>query len=63
MDDARGLHGNHTICSDLDVDKLNTLPEKTIHRNVDNLILEADKAGYLESYIILPGASDMSEAR
>ncbi|KAF8817125.1 NAD(P)-binding protein [Phlegmacium glaucopus] len=44
MDDARGMHGNHTVYSDLDVDKL-----------IDNLILEADKAGYLKSYIILPG--------
>lgn len=59
MDDARGLHGNHTVYSDLDVDKLSALPEKAMHRNVDSLILKADEAGYLKSYIILPGACDM----
>lgn len=59
MDDTRGLHENHTVYSDLDVDKLKALPEKAMHRNVDSLILMADEAGYLNSYIILPGACDM----
>ncbi|KAF8817124.1 NAD(P)-binding protein [Phlegmacium glaucopus] len=55
MDDARGMHGDHTVYSDLDVDKLSALPETALHKDVDNLILEADKAGYLKSYFILPG--------
>lgn len=48
--------------SDLDVDKLNALPEDVMHRNVDILLLEANKAGYLKSYIIVPGACGNDEA-
>ncbi|KAF8158469.1 hypothetical protein B0H34DRAFT_846653 [Crassisporium funariophilum] len=55
MDDARGLHGNHKMYSDLDVDALNALPATVVHRNVDIPVVEADQEGYLKSYLIIPG--------
>jgi len=55
MDNALGLHSNHTVYSDADADQIETLSPTAFHRNVDNLILAADKEGYLRSYIILPG--------
>lgn len=55
MDDARGLTSEHATYSDLDVEKLNALPETAFHRNVDIPIIEADKAGYVKAYLITPG--------
>ncbi|KAF8969167.1 hypothetical protein BDZ97DRAFT_1915527 [Flammula alnicola] len=55
MDDARGLHGDLAVVSDLEVDKLNALPVQALHRNVDIPIIEADKAGYIKAYLITPG--------
>ncbi|KAF8956984.1 hypothetical protein BDZ97DRAFT_1670608 [Flammula alnicola] len=55
MDDARGLHGDLPVVSDLEVDKLNALPVEAQHRDVDIPIIEADRAGHIKSYIIAPG--------
>ncbi|KAF8177021.1 hypothetical protein BJ912DRAFT_986289 [Pholiota molesta] len=55
MDDARGLHGDHKTYSDLESEALNALPVTALHRNVDIPIVEADKAGYVKSYIVTPG--------
>ncbi|KDR82445.1 hypothetical protein GALMADRAFT_134061 [Galerina marginata CBS 339.88] len=55
MDDARGLTAEHTVYSDLDVEKLNALPATALHRNVDLPIIAADKAGFIKAYIITPG--------
>jgi nucleoside-diphosphate-sugar epimerase len=55
-DDARGLTTQHTAYSDLDVEKLNALPESVLHRDTDIPIIEADKAGFVKAYLITPGA-------
>ena len=54
-DDAQGLTSEHITYSDLDIAKLNSIPESKLHRNVDKAIIEADKSGYVKSYIIVPG--------
>ncbi|KAH9914493.1 NAD(P)-binding protein [Epithele typhae] len=38
------------IYSDLDVDKLDTIPAEALHRPVDLLFLEADKEGYMRAF-------------
>ncbi|KAH9480249.1 Oxidase ucsJ [Psilocybe cubensis] len=55
-DDARGMTSDRTIYNDLDAEKINAFPETVFHRNVDIPIVEADKEGYIKSYIIIPGA-------
>ncbi|KAF8867663.1 hypothetical protein CPB84DRAFT_1698517, partial [Gymnopilus junonius] len=53
IDNAHGLTSEHTSYSDLDVEKLNAIPEAVLHRNVDIPIIEANKARY--AYLITPG--------
>ncbi|KAF9479340.1 NAD(P)-binding protein [Pholiota conissans] len=55
IDDARGLHGDHKVYSDLESKALNAIAESVLHRNVDIPIVEADKAGYVKAYLITPG--------
>ena len=55
MDNALGLHGDHTIYSDLQSDELQPLPETAIHRNVDIALVNADKEGYVKTYLVTPG--------
>ena len=55
MDNALGMHAEHTIYSDLDVEKLNAIPERALHRNVDIPIIEADNAGFVKAYLVAPG--------
>ena len=55
MDNALGLHSEHTVYSDLDVEKLNALPKSAMHKNVDVPIIEADSAGFVKAYLITPG--------
>jgi hypothetical protein len=55
MDNALGLHAEHTKYSDLDVEKLNAIPETAPHRTVDIPIIAADKAGFVKTYLIAPG--------
>ncbi|KAI0789837.1 hypothetical protein C8Q75DRAFT_762665 [Abortiporus biennis] len=54
-DDAKGLHTTDTIFDDMNADQIESLPPTAFHRNVDLPIVEADKEGYLRSYIVLPG--------
>jgi len=51
---ARGMHPTETIYDDMDPDQIETLPDTQPHRDVDLTIVEADKEGYLKSYIVLP---------
>ncbi|EGN98930.1 hypothetical protein SERLA73DRAFT_181658 [Serpula lacrymans var. lacrymans S7.3] len=54
MDKAAGKYAYDTIYDDTDVEQLETLPDTQIHRNVDLLIIEADKQGYARTHIVLP---------
>ncbi|TFK40452.1 hypothetical protein BDQ12DRAFT_711156 [Crucibulum laeve] len=54
-DNALGMHSDHKVYSDLDVEAIEALPPTQLHRTVDLLVLNADKEGYLKSYIITPG--------
>jgi len=58
MDNALGMHDEHTHYSDLDTEKLNAIPETAAHRNVEIPIIEADKAGFVKTYFIAPGTFD-----
>ena len=60
MDNAPGMHGEHTKYSDLDIEKLNAFPETALHRNVDVPLIEADKAGFVKTYLIHPGTLSTS---
>ncbi|KAL4068479.1 hypothetical protein V8B97DRAFT_2024745 [Scleroderma yunnanense] len=53
-DNAKGLHSSDIIYDDLNLDQIASLPPTQLHRNVDLTIQEADKEGYIRSYIILP---------
>jgi len=55
-DDAFGMHGSSIVYDDKDTKQIDSLPPTQIHRNVDLALLEADREGYIKSYIILPGA-------
>lgn len=57
MDDARGMHSDHVMYSDLDVEKLDALPDTAFHRNVDRPLIEAEEEGYVSTYLITPGSS------
>ncbi|GLB40173.1 putative NAD-P-binding protein [Lyophyllum shimeji] len=54
VDDAGGMHATENIYSDLDVEKLESLPPTQPHRPVDMLVVAADTQGYVKTYIILP---------
>jgi len=56
MDNAKGMHGDHTIYSDLDADAIAALPETAPHRHIDIPIIAANLEGYVRSYIVAPGA-------
>ncbi|KAJ7106230.1 hypothetical protein C8R44DRAFT_715092 [Mycena epipterygia] len=53
-DDAKGMFRYDTVYDDSNAAQLETLDPAQPHRNVDLALLEADKAGYIKSYIILP---------
>ncbi|KIY62891.1 NAD(P)-binding protein [Cylindrobasidium torrendii FP15055 ss-10] len=55
-DEAMGKFASETIWDDTDVDKLAQLPPTQPHRVVDLQVLEADTEGYVNSYIVIPGA-------
>ena len=55
MDNTMGMHSDHPVYSDLDIDAIDAVPDTQFHRNVDIPIIVADKEGYLMSYIIVPG--------
>jgi nucleoside-diphosphate-sugar epimerase len=54
IDNARGMHAYDTIWDDMNPDQLETLPDTQLHRNVDLLVLAADKEGYARTHIVLP---------
>ncbi|KAF8962780.1 NAD-P-binding protein [Flammula alnicola] len=54
IDDARGMFSTDTIYSDLDISQLESLPVTQPHRSVDLTVVNADKEGYVKTYIILP---------
>ncbi|KAI0073561.1 NAD-P-binding protein [Panus rudis PR-1116 ss-1] len=54
-DDARGLYASETIWDDSDYKRIAAIPETALHRDVDTAIVKADEAGYLRSYIVVPG--------
>ncbi|EIW84048.1 NAD(P)-binding protein [Coniophora puteana RWD-64-598 SS2] len=54
VDKADGKFEGQTFYDDTDVEQMNSIPETQIHRNVDLLVVEADKQGYARTYIILP---------
>ncbi|KAG6918636.1 hypothetical protein DXG01_012755 [Tephrocybe rancida] len=45
VDDANGMHSTSDVYSDLDLKKLESLPESQPHRNVDLAIVDADNEG------------------
>ncbi|EGN98782.1 hypothetical protein SERLA73DRAFT_181420 [Serpula lacrymans var. lacrymans S7.3] len=53
-DKAAGKYAYDTIYDDTDVEQLETLPDTQLHRNVDLLVIEADKQGYARTHIVLP---------
>ncbi|KAF8841111.1 NAD(P)-binding protein [Paxillus ammoniavirescens] len=53
-DNAGGMHEYDTIWDDMNPDQLETLPDTQIHRNVDLMVIAADKEGYARTYIVLP---------
>ncbi|RDB25814.1 Uncharacterized protein C2A9.02 [Hypsizygus marmoreus] len=54
VDDAQGMYATKTIYSDLDIEKLESLPPTQPHRDVDLAIVAADTQGYVKTYIVLP---------
>ncbi|KAF9562653.1 NAD(P)-binding protein [Agrocybe pediades] len=53
-DNAAGLRSEESTYSDLEVERLNAIPVSVVHRNVDIPIIEADKAGVIQGYIVAP---------
>ena len=45
MNDTRGEYATETVWDDTDVAKLDTIADTQFHRNVDTLIIAADKEG------------------
>jgi len=44
-DEAWGMHSNAPIFNDADSDQMASIPPSQVHRNVDLLIVEADRQG------------------
>ena len=57
IDDTKGNSATETVWDDTDVAKLDTIADTQLHRNVDTLILAADKEG--ESYSLDPASSTL----
>jgi len=54
MDNAEGKYEGTEIYSDLDVPKLNGLPDTQPHRIIDCTIMAAEEEGYARTWIIYP---------
>ncbi|KAG6379927.1 hypothetical protein JVT61DRAFT_10494 [Boletus reticuloceps] len=54
IDNAKGMYAYDTIWDDMNPDQLETLPDTQFHRNVDLLVVAADKQGYARTHIVLP---------
>ncbi|KAG6888925.1 hypothetical protein C0995_004938 [Termitomyces sp. Mi166 len=55
IDNANGQYAGKDVYSDLDLEKLESLPDSQPHRNVDLTLVDADNRGYVKTYIVLPG--------
>jgi nucleoside-diphosphate-sugar epimerase len=53
-DNAKGLHGDHVIYDDTNVEQLKSIPSSAVHREVDLAVLAADEEGYVRTYIVVP---------
>ncbi|KAF8656785.1 hypothetical protein AX16_002337 [Volvariella volvacea WC 439] len=53
-DNAKGAYASEIIYEDDNVEQIESLPPTQIHRNVDLELVQADKAGYVRTYIVLP---------
>ncbi|KAF9496795.1 NAD(P)-binding protein [Pleurotus eryngii] len=54
VDDAAGMYQYDTIWNDTNPAQMATLAPTQMHRDVDLMIVEADKEGYVKTYIVLP---------
>jgi len=54
IDSAAGMYEDETIYSDANVKQMESIPVTQLHRDVDLEILNADKEGYVRTYLILP---------
>lgn len=54
VEKAEGAYESKTIYDDTNPEQIETLADDQPHRNVDLLVVAADKEGYIKSYIILP---------
>ncbi|TFK99918.1 hypothetical protein BDV98DRAFT_594475 [Pterulicium gracile] len=54
IDDANGAFTSDLIYDDIDPDQIETLPDSAIHRHVDLPVVQADREGYVNTYIVLP---------
>ncbi|GLB40152.1 putative NAD-P-binding protein [Lyophyllum shimeji] len=53
-DDARGMYASTKIYDDLNPDDIDSLPPTQLHRPVDMAVIDADKKGYVRTYIVAP---------
>ncbi|KAK2464545.1 hypothetical protein APHAL10511_003403 [Amanita phalloides] len=53
-DNAMGAFTSDYIYHDDDPDQLETLPADAVHRDIDLMFIDADKEGYVKSYIVTP---------
>ncbi|KDQ49836.1 hypothetical protein JAAARDRAFT_200488 [Jaapia argillacea MUCL 33604] len=51
---ANGLYATKTIYSDLNIPQIESLTPTRPHRDVDLVVVEAGRQGYVRSHIILP---------
>ncbi|KAF4596514.1 hypothetical protein EYR38_007901 [Pleurotus pulmonarius] len=54
VDNAAGMYQYDTIWNDANAAQMATLAPTQMHRDVDLMIVEADKEGYVKTYIVLP---------
>ena len=52
--DSAGEEATEEVYDDMNPDQIESLPLTQMHRPVDVAIVEADKEGYVKTYIILP---------
>ncbi|KAJ7589792.1 hypothetical protein C8J56DRAFT_888018 [Mycena floridula] len=55
-DGAEGMFSSDIVYNDMDIAQIESLKPTQSHRDVDLAIVEADTQGYVNTYIILPGA-------
>ncbi|KAK2460901.1 hypothetical protein APHAL10511_007371 [Amanita phalloides] len=53
-DNALGAFTSNVVYHDDEPDQIETLPPDALHRDIELMIIDADKAGYVKTYIISP---------